>query len=261
MTKLRDKLWNWGHLEGSHNSVTLIDSKMSPEDFAKEYGVERSFIVSYGGNIEPPFDKFADRFSCLKEVKWSVIGDDTSPLPSAELGNTNDIISIAKTHSNVTGGVVDDFFRPNRMEKFTPSVLNKIRKTLNQNGLDFWSVLYNYQLDFENLSEYLNCFDGITFWIWGANNIDNVDKYLEKFFNLSKGKRKMLGVYLWDYVGIGKQPMNKEKFEKQLSKYFELLKNKTIDGIIFCSNTVGDANLETNKILKRYLSQYGDIEI
>jgi hypothetical protein len=38
---------------------------MSPEDFAKEYGVERSFIVSYGGNIEPPFDKFAERKSRL----------------------------------------------------------------------------------------------------------------------------------------------------------------------------------------------------
>ena len=58
MTKLKDKLWNWGHLEDSHNSVTLIDSKMSPEDFAKEYSVERSFIVSYGGNIEPPKNVF-----------------------------------------------------------------------------------------------------------------------------------------------------------------------------------------------------------
>ena len=50
-------------------------------------------------------------------------------------------------------------------------------------------------------------------------------------------------------------------FEAQLAYYFELLKNGRVDGVIVCSSTIGDADLETNKILKRYVREYGNIEI
>ena len=48
-------------------------------------------------------------------------------------------------------------------------------------------------------------------------------------------------------------------FEMQLKKYIERLQNEEIEGIILCSNTVGDAPLETNKILKEYIEKYGPI--
>ena len=241
MAKLIDKLWNWGHLEGSHNECTLFNCSMSPEGFAKEYGIARSFIVSYGGNIQPPFDELAARMKELKEIKWSVLGDVSTPLPQAELGNTDDILScIDGGAQNITGGVMDDFFSAERMKRFPPEVLMKIRKKLNENGLDFWCVLYNHQLDEERLDEYLKCFDGVSFWIWGCDKIVDMETCLEKFFALTKDNKRMLGVYLWDYVDLGKQPM---------------------DGVIFCSNTLGDADLETNRILKRYIAEYGDVEI
>lgn len=69
----------------------------------------------------------------------------------------------------------------------------------------------------------------------------------------------MLGIYLWDYDK--NQTMDSVLFEKQLRKYFELLKEKKIEGVIFCSNTVGDAGFETNRILKSYINEWGDIEI
>ena len=105
--KLVDKLWNWGHLEGSHNAITGHNCKMSPEQFAEEYGIRNSFIVSYGGNIQVPFDSFAERFSGLREIVWSVLGDGSTPLPEAELGNTEDILAVLHENSNITGGVVD----------------------------------------------------------------------------------------------------------------------------------------------------------
>ena len=126
MSKLIDKLWNWGHLEGSHNEYTKMNCNMTPEGFAEEYGIKNSFIISYGGNIQPPFDEFAKRFSVLNEVKWSVLGDASTPLPEAELGNTQDVIDALEVSGNITGGIVDDFFSPERMERFTPEVLMKI---------------------------------------------------------------------------------------------------------------------------------------
>lgn len=260
MAKLIDKLWNWGHLEGSHNAIVGMDCKMTPEEFADEYGIKNAFIVSYGGNIQPPFDDMAKRFSVLKEVKWSVLGDASTPLPEAELGNTQDILDVLSVGGNITGGIVDDFFSPERMERFTPEVLKKIKAKLNANGLDFWCVLYNSKLDFD-LAQYIECFDGITFWVWGADKLDDVEKYLTKLFTIAQGKPVMLGIYLWDYLDEGTKPMDAVRFEKQLKRYFGLLENGEIEGVIFCSSTVGDTDLETNKILKRYIAEYGDREI
>ena len=49
-----------------------------------------------------------------------------------------------------------------------------MRDALNEKGLDFWCVLYRHQL--EMIAKYLDCFDGITFWIWKCNEIAELDK-------------------------------------------------------------------------------------
>ena len=233
---------------------------MTPEEFANVYGIKNAFIVSYGGNIQPPFENLGKRLSGLRQIKWSVLGDASTPLPEAELGNTQDIIDMLPSVSNVTGGVVDDFFSPARMERFTPEVLKKIKKALNDKGLDFWCVLYDMQLDFD-LEKYMDCFDGVTFWIWECQNIVHMEEYLEKLNKIVKDKPLMLGMYLWDYTGKITKPMNTELFEKQLKHYFGLLKENKIEGVIFCSSTIGDAPLETNAILREYIAEYGDTEI
>ncbi len=260
MAKLIDKLWNWGHLEGSHNKISNMDCKMTPEQFAEEYGIRNAFMVSYGGNIQPPFTDIAKRLLPLKEIKWSVIGDASTPLPEAELGNAQDILNVLPETSNITGGVVDDFFSEARMERFSPEVLKKIKKALNEKGLDFWCVLYNNQLDLD-LEKYMDCFDGVTFWIWECNDIVNMHEYTKKLFEITKDKPVMLGIYLMDYSGGAVTPMDTELFEKQLKNYFDMLTEKKIEGVVFCSSTVGDAKLETNEILKKYIKEKGDTEI
>ena len=257
--KLADKLWNWGHLEGSHNSIIKQDCKMTPEEFAAEYGIPNAFIVSYGGNIQPPFDSLAKRLSPLKEIKWSVLGDSSTPLPDAELGNTEDILNVIKSGTNITGGIVDDFFSPERMKRFPPAVLKKIKNALNEKGLDFWCVLYDMQLDLD-LSEYIDCFDGVTFWIWTSPQLANTGAHLKKLYSITKNKPVMLGMYVFDY-GTGGVPLAPELFEAQLSLYYNELKEKRADGIVFCSSTLGDAALETNAILKEFVKTHGNEDI
>ena len=259
MPKLKDMLWNWGHLEGSHNKICGLDCKMTPEEFAKEYEIPNAFIVSYGGNITPPFDALSKRFSGLKEVVWSVLGDASTPLPDDRLGNTNDILKVTSEVSNITGGVVDDFFSPERMKRFTPEVLMEIKNALNKNGLEFWCVLYAHQLD-EELEKYLECFDGITFWLWESEKINDIEKYYEKFFDLAKDKKIMPGIYLWEYSLEKPTPIDSSLFEKQLKYCFELMRQKKISGTVFCSSTIGDAELDVNGILKEYIRKYGDEE-
>ena len=254
----RLELWNWGHLEASHNQAVKQECSMTPEEFSVEYGVPNAFIVSYAGNITPPFDALAERLSCLQEIKWSILGDAGTPLPEAELAYTEEIIELAKKYPNVTGGMIDDFYSPKRLERFTPTVLQKMQKKLSENGLDFWAVLYEVHIAEENLKEYYDCFDGITYWIWKQEHIDDLDNYLEQFFMRFSDKRKMLGIYIWDYARL--VPMEQERFKKQLEKYVTLLEENKVEGLIICSGCAGDANLETNYFLKDYLkSKFNNI--
>jgi len=267
MAKIIDKLWNWGHLAGSHNHWLDQQSTMSPEDFATAYGIKNSFIVSFGGNIQPPFADLTKSMHSLKEIKWSVLGDASTPLPDAELGNTEDVIAAAAVAKNITGGVVDDFFSPERVSRFTLEVLSKIKKVLNDQGLDFWCVLYDHELMPKkeknitvDLAQYLPCFDGVTFWIWECESIKNMEVYLSELKRLTKDMPVMLGMYLWDYGGKG-APMDSALFTKQLSHYFDLVQAGEIEGVIFCSNTIGDLDLETNRILKRFIQENGQREV
>ena len=85
-----------------------------------------------------------------------------------------------------------------------------------------------------------------------------MDQYIAKLRSKIKDKPVMLGIYLWSYSKGDRCPMDPVLFEMQLKHYFELLKAKEIEGIIFCSSTVGDADLESNRILKRYIEEQGD---
>ena len=72
-------------------------------------------------------------------------------------------------------------------------------------------------------------------------------------------KPLMLGVYLWDYGA--QKDMDPGLFEYQLKSYITMLQEHQIQGIIFCSGCIGDAELETNRILKKYIAEYGNFEI
>ena len=245
-----ENLWNWSHLESSHNHYTKHNSSITPEEFAEEYQIENAFLVSYGGNITPPFEPFAERMKDLRNIKWSILGNSTDPLPESPLGFAEEIIELSKKYPNITGGVIDDFYAPVRLKRFPPEVLRAIQKRLAENGLDFWGVLYESHIYMDDVKKYYDCFDGITFWIWEQDHIDQLEENLNQFFTLFPEKRKMVGVYLFDYAG-GKE-MDINRFKKQVERYLSLLEEGKIEGIIFCSGCVGDAPLETNKLLKTY---------
>jgi len=258
MSQFKEKLWNWGHLEGSHNRCVGASCSMTPEQFAREYGIPNAFIVSYGGNILPPYNSLARRFSGLREIKWSVLGDASTPLPEHPLGNTLDVCDIAGLTDHLTGGIMDDFFSPKRLHRFPPEILSQIRHTLNSLGLDFWCVLYENQLELD-IGSHLDCFDGITFWIWESDHIRQLEEFLPRLRTLAKSKPLMLGIYLWDYAG--EKELDSGLFIHQLNRYGDLLQNGYIEGIIFCSGAIGDLELETNRILKQWVADRGEAEL
>ena len=66
MSKISEKLWVWGHLEGSHNGLTGLDCRMSPEEFA-------DFI---GANMRVDAVNIADEES-ISDIMEFYMGDNT----------------------------------------------------------------------------------------------------------------------------------------------------------------------------------------
>ena len=52
--------------------------------------------------------------------------------------------------------------------------------------------------------------------------------------------------------------MDAEVFEKQTRHYFDLLGEGKTDGVVVCSSTIGDADLETNRVLKKLIAEYSE---
>ncbi len=248
-----NKLWNWAHLETSHNYWTKQYSDITIEGFAEEFNIKNAFVVSFRDNINPPFDRLADRLTSLNDIKWSIMGDASSSIPEEELGYTEYIIDVAKTHPNITGAVIDDFFSPKRIEKFTPEVLRKIQARLHENNLDFWGVLYADHVGLDEAKKYYDCFDGLTYWLYTEDDVKNMEALVDKFMEMFPNHKKMLGIYTYDYAGHKER--DTEQFKTQLGYCKKYLDEGKIDGVIFCSGCIGDLDIEANHILKDFAKE------
>jgi len=258
--KLRDKLWIWGHRAGSHNSKYGFESFMSPVEAAVYLGVSNVFMVSLKGNIVPPFDKFSRALSVLREIKYSVVGDSSSPDNASSFGDTEEIIRQANLFDNITGGIFDDFYSERRLKVYTPEVLGAIRRRLNSNKkpLDMWSVIYDHNLNIDAQGQ-IDAFDGLSYWTWRHSDLDKFESNYGKFLALTPEKRRMLGCYLYDYGTSTQVPA--QKIVWQLDRYTECIKKGEAEGIIFCSNTVADLGFEAVAAAKEWIAKHGDTEI
>lgn len=261
METLKDKLWVWGHLAGSHNAgyKNIRGSFMSSAEGVAYMGARNVFMVAYQGKPQPPFDKYSKELSGLKQIKYSIVGDCSSPEKPEQLGDIDEVIAQAKKYSNVTGGVFDDFFSEKRLKIYTPEVLRKMRGRLHNEKLDMWCVFYAHQLHLDEIKDGLAQFDGVSFWTWKQSELKDFEANYSVFLGRTKNQRRMLGCYLYDYGED--RPMDTCAAEFQLERYTRELKAGEAEGIVFCSNTVMDLNFEAVKFTRGWIEKYGNIII
>jgi hypothetical protein len=66
--------------------------------------------------------------------------------------------------------------------------------------LDMWVVCYEDKLDsIENIGDYLNAFDVITFWTWCGSALYDAERNFDRIRELAPTKRIMAGCYMWNY--------------------------------------------------------------
>lgn len=276
MTKLKDSIWLWGQNVGSHHTPDRGnvhnlpgENKMDSAECCRRWGVNKCCRVAMVGGPFPPFDSESEKLKHLKEVVWSAIGaggvfqhnNDESDLP--------EVLRQAQKYDNISGAVLDDFFRSvegfeigkGSIARHSLDSIKSMRDKLHnfsKRKLDLWLVWYSYQLDYDIL-DYVDLCDVITLWTWKGYDLEFLDENMEKFINKTPGKRRLAGCYMWNY-GEHK-PLAIEQMRSQLDCCHKRLKRGELEGIILCSNCIGDLGLDTVKYTLEWLKEHGEENI
>ncbi|MCM8807529.1 MAG: hypothetical protein NC926_06250 [Candidatus Omnitrophica bacterium] len=155
-----------------------------------------------------------------------------------------------KKYKNIVGAIMDDFFIKEK-PPFSPDQITEIKREFNENGIELWTVLYQHQLNLP-VKEYLEKFDIITYWIWKSEGINELEQCFNKFCDMVPEKRKLLGIYMWDYGNNKEMPI--DLFIKECEIGLRWLKEGKIEGIIFLASCIVDLGLQTVEWVKKWIT-------
>lgn len=258
---MRDRLWMWGHQEGSHNTHWNLPSpsRMTPAEGALYMGLPNALMVTYGGNPVPPFDREARALTSLKKVVWSIVGDSGSKRNDQKT-DLEEVVALAGKYPNICGAIMDDFFQNGEDQtvpgRYTPQDLAGFRRELRRarQPLDLWVVLYDYQLN-RPLQYHLAECDVVSFWTWKGADLAQLEQNLPRVQALAPGKRIMLGCYLWDYA-VGK-PMPLDLMQHQCRLGQQWIKEGKIEGMVFLASCICDIGLESVEWTREWIREVG----
>ena len=258
MRNLKDNLWIWGQPAGSHHKVDNNcwnlpgENKMGPLEGAQHLGIPNICIVTSGDDPAPPFNNLAETLKECPQVAWSIIGDASSKRYSDGKTDLDEVLKVAKKYPNITGAVMDDFLRPERREVFSPEVVGQYADRLHADGLELWTVIYEFEL-IEEARPYLEKCDVISFWTWEGQNLKDLDNNLKKLKELvGEGKKIFTGCYLWDYGNC--KPLSIEDMKYQMETYKRWFDNGEIEGVVVCSNCIADIGIEAADFAKQWIA-------
>ena len=261
MSTLKDRLWLWGQSPDAHyehnNTYNLPGhSRMSAVEGCYYFDIHNICRVRMMGHPQPPYDQESIAMRPCRQVVWSLLGAGGEPV--TEWGDAEEVIRQAKMFPNITGGVFDDFFLKKRLETYTPDRLHTLGERLDREAgrhLDMWVVCYEHNLDdVPNIAEYLNEFDVISFWTWRGSELCRAERNIERVRALAPTKRIMAGMYMWNYGE--RRPLTDEEMSGQAATYLRLIEEGKLDGIILCSNCIGDLGIDAVEWTRNWIAEH-----
>lgn len=258
MTTVRDRLWLWGHVAGSHNSGWGLPatSRMTPTEAACYLGVPGVVMVNYQGEPKPPYDQHALALSSLDHVVWSIVGDAGRTSPQ-EIVRVRDL---ATKFPSIGAVIMDDFFHAPKpdgsLAPISPDDLTSAKSELANCGrkLPLWVVLYDHQLDL-SVAPYLERCDVLTFWTWRAENLARLEANFERADRIAPEMPKVLGCYMWDYGNKKAMPLG--TFRRQCEIGLSWLRSGRIGGMIFLASCICDLGLDAVEWARGWIREVG----
>lgn len=255
MNTVRDRLWLWGHEEGSHNKDWNLTeaSTIGPAEAARFMGTSNVIMVRYHENYDA--HAYAESLAGQERVVWSIVG----------MGGLNEGIDLAPVRAmaakypNWTGVMMDDFFFPTERDPVAVYTVDDIKAIQSQlkvgeRKLDLWVVLYDHQLEMPVQNHLAEC-DVVTFWTWYAKDLDKLEDNFARAEALAPQCRKVLGCYMWDY---GDQaPMSIEQMQHQCELGLRWLREGRIDGMVFLASCICDLDIEVVHWTREWIERVG----
>lgn len=264
-SRVRDRLWVWGHEAGSHNmdwvdNGTLVhnwynlpaQSRMTPAESALYLGVPNLIMVRCGNKPGPPYDTLAQSFAPLRRVVWSVIGDSST---TANNGATDldEVLRLADRYPNISGAIMDDM-NPSRLGLDQLKAMHAQLKG-RPHPLDLWIVLYAHELN-PDMQPYYAESDLLALWTWKQEDLAQLPAHLDRVEAAFPNKRKVLGCYLYDYGN--RRPMTEDNMRRQCEWGLKWLQDGRIEGMIFLANCVCDLGLDAVEWTRQWIADHGD---
>lgn len=267
---VRDKLWIWGHVEGSLNGRYGLpgNSRMTPAEGAFYLDVPNLAMVAYrdpkdsSKMLPDPAsdDEYCISFRPLKQVAWSIVGGggrfDPNGLQRLE--------HLTAKFPNITGAFMDDFFRTTidgkRTGVLTPGELAYIQDHLTFGGrkLNLWMSVHSNDLDYD-LTEYLKHIDVLLYWTWKAEGLDTLERDFARAEKMAPRAQKVLSCFMWDFGNS--RPMPIEKMQKQCTIGLKWIREKRIGGVLFLANCISDLGLEAVEWTREWIRDVGDTKL
>ena len=261
---VRDRLWIWGHLEGSYDDQygLPMNSRVTPLQGAEYLGIPNIIMVRYSNKPVPPYDEYAAQYRNVKKLMWSFVGDASSTTSPEEQEH---VLELSQKMPNMTGLFMDDFFRGNAIPVDNQEVpaaisvgrLKEIRERMTQldRTPDLGVVLYTHQLN-SAIRRHLDLCDLVSFWSWTADDLAKLHENFAKYQEIAPNKRTLLGIYMWDFGQ--NRPLSMDLMKMQCDTALKWLKNGTIEGMIFLGSNICDMKIEAVEWSKRWIAEHGD---
>ena len=245
---IKEHLYLWCHNAGVYNQGIpglTEKSDLTPVEAAQCMGIDNIIMVSYAGKPTPPFAPIQEGFAHFSRVIWSIIGDCASRYENPE-GYVDEVISLHRRNSNVAGGIMDDFFNPERTFD-----LNAISQKMHKAELPLWVVVYENQLCQPAVIEQLELCDVISFWTWQARNLAAMEGNLSMLRDKLPSKKLAAGLYMWDFGG--EMPLSMQLMRHQCDVALDYLEKGIIDDIILLGSPLVGMNLPTIDFARQWI--------
>ncbi|HOS95461.1 MAG TPA: hypothetical protein PLQ54_19270, partial [Armatimonadota bacterium] len=128
---------------------------------------------------------------------------------------------------------------------FSLSALRALRHKLDSAPLplELHAVLYTHELQLGQwLMPHIEVCDAVSLWTWRAEELARLPESLDRCEAIIGDKRKLLGLYMWDYGN--KAPMPLSLMERQCTLGLQWLRSGRVQGLIFLASCICDLGLE-----------------
>jgi len=245
---VRDRLWLWGHPAGCHTRSPEQwglpgSSRITPAEAGRYLDIPNVLMVRYELEPAPPFAEHAQPLAGLQQIVWSIEGGGG--------GDVDAVLELSTILPNLRGVILDDYFA-------RVTALKNLRERLYAGArrLDIWVVLYTHEFASEAvLHPHLELCDVVTLWTWQAADLVQLEANFTRFEQIVGERRKVLGLYLWDYST--KQPLPLAEMAKQCTLGLRWLEEGRLDGLIFLASCLCDLQLDVVEWTRRWIAEHG----